>query len=145
MLEIYGQDIALDKQGQARIAANGQLVLTSEAGAAIQDIGLGLTWPLGNLFFDVEFGSLLYTFVHDENTALNRAALLSEVKRCVYYDPRVIWGSVKAEIISWDEKEIIISLSGELTREQNPFNLVFTLGADENLIVRDVNINGDTN
>jgi phage baseplate assembly protein W len=143
-VELYGQDIRLDANGQAIIAANGQLALTSEAGAAIQDIGLSLTWPLGCLFFDIEFGSELYKFVHDENTALNRAAMLSEVRRCVYYDPRVVWGSVSAEIISWDEREIVISLQGELTKESNPFNMVFSVGSDQSIIIKDINSNAGT-
>ena len=40
MNDLWGQDIALDGSGQARVAANGELVLTDGVDTGVQDIRL---------------------------------------------------------------------------------------------------------
>ena len=57
--ELWGQDIALDDNGQARVAANGELVLTDGVETGVQDIKLRLFTRLGSLFYDLDFGSLI--------------------------------------------------------------------------------------
>ena len=58
--DLWGQDIALDDSGQARVAANGELLLTDGVETGVQDIRLRLFTRLGNLFYDREFGSLIH-------------------------------------------------------------------------------------
>ena len=40
--DLWGQDIALDDSGQARVAANGELLLTDGVETGVQDIRLRL-------------------------------------------------------------------------------------------------------
>ena len=47
--DLWGQDIALDDSGQAKVAANGELVLTSGVETGVQDIKLRLFTRLGAL------------------------------------------------------------------------------------------------
>ena len=48
--DLWGQDIALDADMQAQVAANGTLVLTDGMATGVQDIRLRLFTRLGNLF-----------------------------------------------------------------------------------------------
>ena len=52
MSDIWGQDIALDASGQARVAANGELVLTEGVETGVQDVRIRLSTYLGTLFYD---------------------------------------------------------------------------------------------
>ena len=49
--DLWGQDIALDADMQAQVAANGTLVLTDGVDTGVQDIRLRLFTRLGNLFY----------------------------------------------------------------------------------------------
>ena len=136
--DLWGQDIALNHHGQARVAANGELVLTSGPETGVQDIMLRLNTRLGSLFYDLDFGSLLSDWFNEENTALSRSAFLSEVTMRVEEDPRVVVGSVKASLIKWDELNLTVSVRWKFIDSDQPFNLV--LQADKSvkkMVVRD--------
>jgi hypothetical protein len=65
---IFGQDIKIDESGQALVAANGELILTAGVETGVQDVRLRLETPLGELFYDIDFGSLIHEFFLDEST-----------------------------------------------------------------------------
>lgn len=122
--DLWGQDIALNDGGQARVAANGELVLTDGVDTGVQDVKLRLGTRLGALFYDQDFGSLVYDWIYEDNTALTRAAFLSEVTMRVEADPRVVVGSVKCSILKWDEKSLSVSVAWHFIGEDQPLNLV---------------------
>ena len=112
--DLWGQDISLDESGQARVAANGELVLTQGVETGVQDIKFRLFTRLGALFYDRDFGSLLYDWVYEDSTEVTRAAFLAEVTMRVEEDPRVVVGSVKSVILKWDEKAFRFPFRGAL-------------------------------
>ena len=77
--DLWGQDIALDADGQARVAANGELVLTEGVETGVQDVRLRLFTRLGTLFYDTDFGSLIYDWILEESTPVTRTAFCAEV------------------------------------------------------------------
>lgn len=121
---MWGQDIALDSEGQAKVAANGELVLTNGVETGVQDILLRLFTRLGALFYDSEFGSLISDWFYEESTRRSRAAFLSEVARRVELDPRVVAGSVRAKLLEWDEKGIAVDVFWRFIDVDHPLNLV---------------------
>ena len=104
--DLWGQDIALDESGQAKIAASGELILTDGLETGLQDIRLRLFTRLGTLFYDEDFGSLLHDWILEESTEANRAAFCSEVVMRVEADPRVELGSVSCSVLLWDERQL---------------------------------------
>lgn len=92
---LWGQDIALDANGQVKVAANGELVLTEGVDTGVQDIVLRIFTRLGGLFYDTEFGSLVHDWIAEDSTAASRAALEAEIIMRVELDPRVVVGSVR--------------------------------------------------
>lgn len=138
--ELYGQDILLDDNLQAVVAANGDMVYTTGVQTVIQDIKLRLLTPMGSLFYDCDFGSGGIEFIKDENTLSNRLALAAEVERQVNKEQRVVVGSARAEILSWDHKGVSISVNFNLIDEDHPFNLVILAGQSDKLdmVIKDV-------
>lgn len=122
--DLWGQDIALDNYGQARIAANGELLLTDGTATGVQDIRLRLFTRLGHLFYDREFGSLIHDWIHEESTAGNRAAFEAEIIMRVEEDPRTVPGSVSCSVTAWDETSITATASWRFLEEDTPLNLV---------------------
>ena len=112
---LWGQDIALDASGQARVAANGELVLTNGVETGVQDIKLRLFTRLGALFYD-----------------------LAEVTMRVEEDPRVVVGSVRSSLLAWDEKSITVAVQWRFIGEDQPLNLVLTANKSvRELVIRD--------
>lgn len=138
MTGLWGQDIALDDACQAKVAANGELILTSDVDTGVQDIRLRLLTYLGSLFYDLDFGSLIPDWFYEDSTPLTRDAFISEIVMRVEADPRVIVGSVSAKIIAWDEKSISATIDWKFIDEDQPMNLVLQYDKDiRQLIVSD--------
>ena len=138
--DLWGQDIALDDSGQAKVAANGELVLTSGVETGVQDIKLRLFTRLGALFYDLDFGSLISDWFYEDSTATTRAAFLAEVTMRVEEDPRVVVGSVKSSYLACDEKSLTVAVEWRFINEDQPLNLV--LQADKSvreLVIKDGN------
>lgn len=122
--DLWGQDIALDTSGQAKVAANGELVLTQGVETGVQDIVLRIFTRLGGLFYDTSFGSLIHDWILEESTAANRAALESEIIMRVELDPRVAVGSVRCSVTGWDEATVTAQVFWRFIDEDTPLNLV---------------------
>ena len=125
--ELWGQDIALDANGQAKVAANGELILTDGVDTGVQDIVLRVFTRLGSLFYDTSFGSLIHDWIQEESTAANRAALESEIIMRVELDPRVVVGSVRCAVTRWDETTLTMEVSWRFMTEDTPLNLVLQI------------------
>lgn len=140
MTDIYGQDIKLDAGGQAVVAANGELVLTEGVETGVQDIQLRLHQPLTELFYDVEFGALIYQWIKEENTLANRMGFEAEVERRVQLDPRVVSGTAACKIISWNEVGITARCEWKFMDEDHLFNLVIEMDSfKQEMVIKDVN------
>lgn len=143
--DLWGQDIALDTSGQARVAANGELVLTHGVETGVQDIVLRIFTRLGGLFYDTSFGSLIHDWIQEESTAANRAAFESEIIMRVEEDPRVVVGSVRCSVPRWDETSITAHVFWRFIDEDTPLNLVLQFNKPTmELVVEDVQPRNDS-
>jgi len=140
MDEIFGQDIKLDDDMQAAVAANGEVILTDGPETGCQDIRLRLFTRLGELFYDVEFGALIHDWIKEENTLNNRMAFEAEVQRRMQTDPRVQAGTISCGIESWDETGITAAVSWRFIDQDHPYNLVIEYNSQkQEMIIKDVN------
>ena len=139
--EIFGQDIKLDGSGQALVAANGELILTQGLETGSQDIRLRLFTPLGTLFYDKEFGSLVHEWIKDENSLSARMAFCAEVTRRVRLAPRVQYGTEACSIRSWSESGITADVSWTFIDDDHVYNLVIETNEDMEMVISDVNPN----
>lgn len=137
---VYGQDIRLDEDFQALVAANGELVLSDGVQTGEQDVRLRLFTRLGTLFYDLSFGSLIHDWIREENTEANRLGLESELANRVEADPRVETGSVDVEVTSWDETGLQVQIAWTFIGEDHSSNLILEVDEDGtiDLVVADV-------
>ena len=143
--DLWGQDIALDGSGQARVAANGELVLTDGVDTGVQDIRLRMFTRLGKLFYDRQFGSLIHDWILEESTAANRAALESEVVMRVEEDPRVAVGSVRCTVTAWDARSITALARWRFLEDDTPMSLVLQINKlTMELVVKDADPRTDS-
>jgi len=141
MDDIFGQDIKIDNDLQAVAAANGELALTNDGPeTGCQDIRLRLFTRFGELFYDIEFGSLIHDWIREESTLATRMAFEVEIQRRVQADPRVQVGSVLCSIDTWDETGITATVSWQFIDEDHPFNLVIEYNSEKmEMVIKDVN------
>lgn len=138
LTDLWGQDIALDEHWQARVAANGELVLTDGVDTGVQDIALRIFTRLGNLFYDTDFGSLIHDWILEESTPVSRAAFEAEIIMRIEADPRVVVGTVKCVITAWDERSITARAAWRFLDEDSPANMVLQLNKKtQELVIRD--------
>lgn len=138
--DLYGEDILLNEATyQAVVAASGDAVVSDGVQTALQDLRLRLMTPLGQLFYDKYFGSLLHEFVKEENTELSRMAFVAEVERRIRMDPRVLPNTVSCRIDAWDHMGIEASVDCRLIYEpQTTRNFVIRIGDSMEQVVKDV-------
>lgn len=137
--DFWGQDIALDAFGQAKVAANGELVLTEGVDTGVQDIVLRIFTRLGGLFYDTEFGSLIHDWIAEDSTAASRAALEAEIIMHVELDPRVVVGSVRCTVTHWDETSVTAQVFWRFITEDSPLNLVLQINKKTmEMVIQDV-------
>ncbi len=127
MSDLFGSDIQLDADLQAVVAADGSLVLCQGLDTGLQDIRLRLITPLGSLFYDKNYGSLLHHWFHEDNTIGNRLAFEAEVLRRVNYDPRVVVGSASCTVTAWDASGLTAAVKFRFIDADHPMNLVITV------------------
>lgn len=142
--DLWGQDIALDGAGEALLAGNGELILTNGVETGVQDIRLRLLTRLETLFYDVNFGSLIYDWFFEESSPDSREALLAEIVLRVEQDPRVRPGTVWARVLSWDSCTVQVAVEWFFIASDQPSNLV--LQADKvlhELLIKDVSYGTD--
>ncbi len=140
MSDLFGQDIKLDEDMQAIVAADGSLILTQGLETGLQDIRLRLFTRIESLFYDKAFGSLVHDWIKEENSLGNRLSFEAEVTRRINRDPRIVVGSAVCTVTSWDEIGIVAEASFEFIDQDHPYNLAITIGADKmSMILADVN------
>lgn len=140
--DLWGQDIALDGSGQAKVAANGEIILTDGVDTGVQDIALRLFTYLGTLFYDLDYGSLIPDWYLEESTPVNRAALLGEITMRIEADPRVSPNSVKCKLLSWNDKGVAIDAAWRFIGEDHPLNLILRWDKKvQELVITDGRIN----
>lgn len=139
MNDIFGQDIKLGSDSQALVAADGSMLLTEGPETGVQDIMLRLFTPLGGLFYDITFGSLVHEWVHEENTEANRMAFEAEVCRRLRSDPRVKLGSESCAISDWNERGITAVAEWQFIDDDHRYNLVIEYNSDKTeMVIKDV-------
>ncbi|MDD2853865.1 MAG: baseplate assembly protein [Desulfuromonadaceae bacterium] len=140
MADLFGRDIKLDDQGQALVAANGELILTDGVETGVQDVRLRLGSPLGELFYDISFGSLCHEFYLDESSPGKPAGFEAEVEQRIEEDPRVVLGSATCNVVSTNALGFSATASWTFIGEDTVFNLVFTYdGTKKTMVINDVN------
>ena len=135
---LFGADIAVGNNFQASVAANGELVLVEGCECAVQMVALRLFVLLGNLFYDVDFGSLLLMWIREESTPTTRAALCVEVETRVNIDPHVQPGTARCTVQGWNHEGVDLALEFTLVEEPHPQLLMLRVAEHNGTLVMEI-------
>lgn len=138
MTDFFGHDIKIDEHGLPMVTASGEVVLTSGAGTALQDIKIMLETHIGTLFYNSKFGSDVFLWINDENTELNRLAFCMEVKRRLNVHYAVKVGTASCVVSSFDENGFTVSASFQIIEEDHIYNLVVSTDKSMGMVIKDV-------
>jgi len=134
----YGQDILLDRELQPLVAANGELLLTRDNYAVVQDVIFRLRTLIETLFYDLSFGSKLFLYIKSENTHDNRMQMKSEVVRTIKKDTRIEQSSVVCTVDSYDDDTIEMTASLLISGDSTVYSLLISLGQEDfSVLVKD--------
>lgn len=125
--QVLGSDIGFLHDFDMGIAGEGKLVAGRSCLA--QDLIHALTTQKGGIPWHPDYGMDIYQFVKMPNILINRMQLEQEVRLTVAADPRVEVGSVRVQVLSWDQNKIQYKVSCTPITEAHPLNLVFGWGA----------------
>ena len=117
-----GTDIAFMRDFDMQ--ADGDTALSSGLDCLSQDLVHALTTPKGDLWYDPSYGVDIYKYLKAENTQTQRLALELEIIVTIEVDPRVVAGSARASVRSWDLHKINIEASCRPFGQSNRLNMV---------------------
>lgn len=104
-------DIQLDDDCNFAIASDGDAQIVKGIECVLQDIKNELMTYIGNLFYDETYGGKLVKFVNRHNNEINRIELTQSIEEIVSRNEKVEAESIDCEVVQWDLKQIIISVS----------------------------------
>lgn len=104
-------DIGIDDDGNFLISSDGDFQLIKGNECVLQDIKHELMTYAGNLFYDEDYGGKLIKFINKPNDEINRIELIQSIEEIVSKNEKVESDTVECEIIEWDLKQIVISVS----------------------------------
>lgn len=125
--QVLGSDIGFLHDFDMGTSGEGKLALGRDCLA--QDLIHALTTPTGGIPWHPDYGIDIYKFIKMPNILINRMQLEQEVRLTVAADPRVEMGSVRVQVLSWDQNKIQYKVSCIPITEAHPLNLVFGWGA----------------
>jgi len=126
----YGKDILLDKNLQPMIAANGELLLTKNNFAVLQDVCLRLRTVIGTLFYDETFGSRVFYYLKDSNSKQNRMALKTEIARTIKMEDRVDQATVLCRVLQTDSESIEIEAELQISGDSQRYVISVSVSKD---------------
>lgn len=136
--EFLGIDFLMDEDFQFVLLGDGTADISDPEKTLHQDLQLRLFTPYGSLFYDKEFGSHLYLFIHDENTDVNRSAFCAEVIRCLVLEPRINPSSVRCSVSNYDDVGFQVEVKAKLALEDHKLNFVLNPDFTEKEIKYDI-------
>lgn len=124
---VLGSDIRFLYDFDLGSGGEGRMVQGVEC--LLQDTLHAITTPIGSIPWHPGYGMDIYYYIKLPNLPIHRLQLIREVTRTVESDPRVVFGSVRVVIQSWDMNRIKFKVTLTPITESNPVNLVFGWGA----------------
>ncbi len=111
--DLLGIDILRDTERGDVVESLGALYLSQGEEVALADIAERLRTGPGGLFYDYTFTGLIDDWVEAPDLPEHRARLETQVEITVEADPRVVPGSARATVTTWQEEPRIIRVDIE--------------------------------
>ena len=130
-MAILGNDLFLDESGDLSLNPSGDLFTVQGDECLLQDIRHRLESSYGDLFSHGEFGSLLFQYLGQPDTELNRALIKRSVISAIEQEKRINPNTIQVELLKYTPEEILVNISFIPLEKIHPLTLLWGITIDE--------------
>ena len=130
-MAILGNDLFLDESGDLSLNPSGDLFTVQGNESLLQDIRHRLESSYGDLFSHEEFGSILFQYLGQADTELNRALIKRSVIRALEEEKRINPNAIQVELLKYTPEEILVNISFIPLDKIHPLTLLWGITIDE--------------
>ena len=130
-MAILGNDLFLDESGDLSLNPSGDLFTVQGDDCLLQDIRHRLESSYGDLFSHEEFGSLLFQYLGQPDTELNRALIKRSVITALEEEKRINPNTIQVELLKYTPEEILVNISFIPLSKIHPLTLLWGITIDE--------------
>lgn len=130
-MAILGNDLFLDESGDLMLYPSGDLFTVQGDECLLQDIHHRLESSYGDLFSHGEFGSLLFQYLGQPDTELNRALIKRSVITALEEEKRINPNTIQVELFKYTPEEILVNISFIPLEKIHPLTLLWGITVDE--------------
>ena len=130
-MAILGNDLFLDESGDLSLNPSGDLFTVQGNESLLQDIRHRLESSYGDLFSHEEFGSILFQYLGQADTELNRALIKRSVITALEEEKRINPNTIQVELLKYTPEEILVNISFIPLDKIHPLTLLWGITIDE--------------
>jgi len=127
---ILGKDLYLDESGDFMLNPSGDLFVVQGTDCLLQDVRHRLESSYGDLFSHEEFGSLLFQYLGQEDTELNRALIKRSVITALEEEKRINPNTIQVNLLKYTPEEIKAHISFIPLDKIHPLTLLWGITMD---------------
>ncbi|MBC8400386.1 MAG: GPW/gp25 family protein [Candidatus Marinimicrobia bacterium] len=130
-MAILGNDLFLDESGDLMLNPSGDLFTVQGDECLLQDVCHRLESSYGDVFSHENFGSLLFKYLGQPDTELNRALIKRSVITAIEQEKRINPNTIQVELIKYTPEEILVNISFIPREKIHPLTLLWGITIDE--------------
>ena len=130
-MAILGNDLFLDESGDLMLGNAGDLFIVHGDECLLQDVRHRLESSYGDLFSHEGFGSLLFQYLGQADTELNRALIKRSVITALEEEKRINPNKIQVELLKYTPEEILVNISFIPRDKIHPLTLLWGITIDE--------------
>jgi len=128
---ILGKDLYLDESGDLMLNLTGDLLTVQGDECLLQDVRHRLESFYGDVFGHESFGSLLFKYLGQPDTELNRALIKRSVIAAIEQEKRINPNTIQVELTKYTPEMIQVHISFIPLSKIHPLTLLWGITIDE--------------
>jgi len=130
-MPFLGNDLKIDESGDLKLSSSGDLDVIKGDDCLLQDVRHRLESSYGDLFGHEDYGSLLFQYLGQPDTELNRALIKRSVNTALEQDKRINSKTIQVDILKYTPEEILVNISFMPLEKIHPLTLLWGITIDE--------------
>jgi len=130
-LQHLGKDLLIDGNGDLKLSPTGDLDLLSGGECLMQDVRHRLETGFGDVFTHGDFGSILFQFLGQADTELNRTLIKRTVENALENERRIKSETIEVVIQKYSPEDIWLNISFRSSDNIHPFSFVWKVSIDD--------------
>jgi len=130
-MPFLGNDLIISESGDLKLSSSGDLDVIKGDDCLLQDVRHRLESSYGDLFGHEDYGSLLFQYLGQPDTELNRALIKRSVNTALEQDKRINPNTIQVHILKYTPEEILVNISFIPLENVHPLTLLWGITIDE--------------